>query len=109
LNFVLSTGYLPVTVEAFEKIMSEEIESINDTNIMKLLVSAVEMQQNYNFYIPPVFDGFDELENQYEINLKKVAKTSRTEFLKLIQHENPDTAFNKVAEGVFETFTQSEF
>ena len=105
LNFVLSTGYLPVTVEAFDKIMSQEIEITTD-NVRKLLNAAIEMQQNYDFYIPPVFDGFDELENQYEQNLKKVAKGSRTEFLKLTQYENADTAFDKVTEGVFETFTQ---
>lgn len=104
LKFVLSTGYLPVTLEAFDRIMAQEIEAPTDDNIRKLLDVAVEMQQNYDFYIPPVFEGIDALEKQYEQNLKRIAKSSRSEFLKLIQYENPDTAYSKVSEGVFEQF-----
>jgi len=53
LRFVASTGYLPVTAEAFGDIMTKEIDSIQDKNIQSLLRTSIKMQAEYDFYIPP--------------------------------------------------------
>ena len=52
LRFVSSTGYLPVTKEAYGEIMSQEIEQAADNNMKKLLQTCQLMQREYEFFIP---------------------------------------------------------
>lgn len=104
LRFLSSTGYLPVTTAAFGDVMSKEIEIESDQNIKKLLNTAIEMQQEYDFYIPPLFEDFDKLQKEYETELKKVAAKSREEYQRLLNTEDVDTTFERVTEGVFENF-----
>lgn len=77
LRFVSSTGYLPVTKDAFGDMMKKEIENTSDQNIKKLLQTAIEMQEQYDFYIPPLFDDYDKLQKEYESKLKKVASETK--------------------------------
>lgn len=102
LRFLSSTGYLPVTVEAFEDVMSKEIENTSEVNIKKLLITAIEMKKDYDFYIPPLFDDFDMLQKEYESKLKKITSESREEYLELLKTEDANTAFERVSEGMFE-------
>lgn len=104
LCFVSSTGYLPVTKQAFGDIMTREIENVSDERIRGLLKTAIRMHQEYDFYIPPLFDGFDEKQKQYEQELKEIAGYSRQEYLKLLMKKDKDIVFQEVSEGVFEDF-----
>ncbi|MDF2989440.1 MAG: carbohydrate transporter substrate-binding protein family, partial [Eubacterium sp.] len=52
LKFVSSTGYLPVTIDAFNAVMNDE-SIAKDDNIKKLINTAREMQEQYDFYVPP--------------------------------------------------------
>jgi len=106
LRFVSSTGYLPVTKEAFGNVMAKEIENISNINIKKLLNTAIEMHEEYDFYIPPLFEDFDKLGKEYENKMKKIASESREEYLKLLSDVDTNTAFEKVSKGVFEEFTR---
>jgi multiple sugar transport system substrate-binding protein len=96
LRFVASTGYLPVTKEAFGEVMNKEIENINDPNIKKLLPTAIEMQQEYDFYIPPLFEEFDNLGKEYENKVRKIASDSRRDYLKLLDQYGEQEAFEKI-------------
>ncbi|MGI6224922.1 MAG: extracellular solute-binding protein [Peptococcales bacterium] len=96
LHFVSSTGYLPVTKEAFGEMMTKEIINISDKNIKKLLNTVIEMQKEYDFYISPSFDGFDKFENEYESNLKKLAAESRKKYLNLLNVMDEDTAIKEI-------------
>ena len=69
LRFVSSTGYLPVTKDAFGDIMTKEIKTVQDKNIQALLRTSMEMQADYDFYIPPLFEGIDTLEDDYTSRL----------------------------------------
>lgn len=106
LRFVASTGYLPVTKEAFGGVMSEEIATIEDKNIKSLLTIAVEMQTNYDFYIPPLFDGIDVLNKNYETNLKLNAAESRKTYQTLLGKMSDEVAFTEASKGVFEAFAK---
>lgn len=77
LRFVASTGYLPVTTEAFGEVMTKEIEKIKDKNIQSLLKTAIIMQAEYDFLIPPLFDGIDTVQAEYEAGLQAAALDSR--------------------------------
>jgi multiple sugar transport system substrate-binding protein len=103
LRFVSSTGYLPVTEEAFGEIMSQEIQNIPDENIKKLLQTARIMQKDYEFCIPPLFDGIDELQKQYESQLKETAAQSRKSYTDLL-NGNSAAAYEAASAGKYNNF-----
>ncbi|MGI6318981.1 MAG: extracellular solute-binding protein [Dethiobacteria bacterium] len=96
LRFVSSTGYLPVTQEAFGEIMAKEIENISDKNIAELFKAVMEMQQEYDFYIPPLFDDYDRLQKGYEDRMKETASVSREKYLELLQYMEADAAYDEI-------------
>lgn len=109
LRFVSCTGYLPVTKEAFGEIMSQEIESLSNDSIKKLLQTARTMQQEYEFYIPPLFDGIDELQMEYESKLRELTADSRTSYLNKLSNSDKNTAFKSVAPAAFADFVNIDF
>lgn len=104
LRFVSCTGYLPVTEEAFGEIMSREIENISDDNIKKLLNTSRIMQNEYEFYIPPLFDGIDELEEKYEVEFKEIATESKKSYFKLLNSNDSLTAYEIISSNKYEDF-----
>jgi multiple sugar transport system substrate-binding protein len=77
MKFVATTGYFPVTEEAYGEIMNVEIANVKNNSIKKILSTAIDMQKEYDFYIPPIFHDFDKLEKEYEERLKKAVKDSK--------------------------------
>ena len=104
LRFVSSTGYLPVTKEAFGEIMTQEIQNVSDKNIKKLLNTARIMQKEYEFYLPPLFDGIDEIEAKYEAHFKEVTNQSRETYTNLIKTQDAITAYEKASNSIYEDF-----
>jgi len=104
LHFVSSTGYLPVTEEAFGEIMSQEIKNISDERIKKLLQTSRIMQKEYEFYIPPLFEDIDELQKQYEGQLKETATQSRKSYIEFLKSNNQITAYETVSNGKYDDF-----
>ncbi|CFX17727.1 Uncharacterized [Syntrophomonas zehnderi OL-4] len=107
LRFVSSNGYLPVTEEAFGKIMAEKINMIPDPKIKKLLQTARIMQKEYEFYIPPLFANSDEIEGQYESQLKEIAGKSRQEYIDLLKNQDSVRAYDAVTTGAYSGFINS--
>jgi multiple sugar transport system substrate-binding protein len=105
LRFVSSTGYLPVTEEAFGDIMLKEIDSISDQNIKKLLQVSREMQMEYEFYISPLFDGVDVLQVTYEDNLRALALETRDTYLSQSETMEKTEALKTAIDGRYELFT----
>lgn len=104
LRFVSSTGYLPVTEEAFGDIMLQEIDTVKDENIKKLLTVARQMQTEYEFCISPLFDGIDVLQSSYEESLRALAQSSRDSYLTLLPEETIQNALTNVTAGKYEEF-----
>lgn len=107
LRFVSSTGYLPVTKEAFGELMSKEIDNVSNDSIKKLLQASKVMQDEYSFYIPPLFDGIDEFQKQYESHFKRIALESRELYLDLLKNNTPETAYEMVVNRSYESFISS--
>ncbi len=101
IRFISLTGYLPVTKEAFGVIMSKEIKNVPDENIKKLLVASKEMQKEYEFYIPPLFDGVDELQKQYEEKVKKTAKMGRQAYIRLLEDNAPEKEYETILKNMY--------
>lgn len=74
LRFTLSSGYLPVTKEAFNSLLVSDTSSLqNDTaswvdnpRIAQQLATVLQMYDQYDFFYAVPADNSDELEQQYE-------------------------------------------
>lgn len=104
MKFIASTGYLPVTNEAFENSMEQEIA--DNENIQKLFRTAVEVHAAYDFYIPPVFDGFNSLSSSYGKDLLTCLQRAREQYLALLETESPEDAYSRVSREALEAFRQ---
>ncbi|MEA4845631.1 MAG: extracellular solute-binding protein [Clostridiaceae bacterium] len=104
LHFTASSGYLPVTEEAFGNAMSRQMEGISEENIKKLLSTAMVMQEEYDFFIPPLTDNYDELQKGYEVRLKKAAKAAKAEFDALAGAAGKAAALETLSKNVYEDF-----
>ncbi len=107
LRFVSSTGYLPVTKEAFGEIMTKNIDLAKNGNIRSLLKTSVKMQADYDFYIPPLYDGIDVLQENYTSKLLTSVSDSRTVYRNALMSSDPDTAFRNATGNAFEKFIES--
>ncbi len=106
LRFVSSTGYLPVTKAAFGEIMSQEIAQTHDTNIKKLLQTCQQMQAEYEFFIPPLFEGIDQLQDQYESQLRDYARNSRESYLENVHTIDSESTYEAVAGTAYQDFVE---
>ena len=103
LRFVSSTGYLPVTKEAFE-ITGDEKNATIDKKIKILQKTTKEMFEHYNFFYPPTIDNFDQLQDSFNINMKNYATECKNEYFNLLNSMDDTDAFNRATEGKFEEF-----
>jgi multiple sugar transport system substrate-binding protein len=81
IRFSAFAGYMPVTKEAFSLLLSDKLESVENELVSKTLRIIATMNRDYRFYIPPVFDGFDELQKKYVTKLITTAKNARREYI----------------------------
>ena len=105
-RFVSSTGYLPVTQEAFLSVVNAGAKSEN-TNVSKLLMTASGMLEEYRFYLPPVFNGFDEMDDDYTAGWKSSVLTTREEYKVLLAELSADAAYEAVSESALIEFAKS--
>jgi multiple sugar transport system substrate-binding protein len=106
MKFVASTGYLPVTHAAFENSIAEEIAANENINIRKLLAAAITVHKEYDFYIPPIFEGFDSISKNYEKDIKQSASEARAKYILLLETMQPDQAYSEAIKGVYEVFVE---
>lgn len=81
MRFISSTGYLPVTQDAFENRMDAEIAQVEDYRIKKMLVAVTEMYQSYEFFVAPTFEVFDSMSAAYEKDFKSFLAGEKEQWL----------------------------
>lgn len=81
LRFISSTGYLPVTKQAYTQIMDEVIQVAENANVQRLLETAVKMHDEYRFITAPNYETLDEMSRSYEAMIKKVMREGRQRVL----------------------------
>lgn len=79
MQLVSSTGYLPVTKEAFEENMRKEMELVENPNIRKLLETSIQMYNEYDFMVAPNYDDFDAVSKDFEARLKQSLRDGRAQ------------------------------
>lgn len=85
MRFIASTGYLPVTKEAFQDKLKSEITNAKDARIKEMLKVSVNMYNEYQFFTPPIFEQFDAIGKEYEKCFKDKLTADRKSYL-----NNPD-------------------
>lgn len=108
MRFVASTGYLPVTSEAFSDYLELEIKNNENPNIRKLLSTAMVVHEQYDFYIPPVFDRYTQAGKQFEQDFRTLAAQARDEYRILLQQMDADAAYAHTVDGVLEGLGRRE-
>ena len=105
LRFTAHTGYMPVTEAAFDGFIAKDLMDKTSANVATLFETIIEMHNEYTFYYPPVFDGFDRLQAAYNQSMRQTATASRREYRGLLNNgANPSSAYDSVSTGVFEKF-----
>ncbi|NMA67028.1 MAG: ABC transporter substrate-binding protein, partial [Clostridiaceae bacterium] len=105
IRFISETGYLPVTKVAFEDNIHSYIDRVENPNIKKLLNAALATYNNYDFYIPPVFDNFDSLEKSFNTKIRQIAVETRQEYLLLPEAEISNDTYKEIYIRALETLT----
>lgn len=118
-QFVLKTGYLPVTKEAIAKILPSELETIKNNseylNVYKVIKATLEMMKNYDLYIYEPFENGDNLRYSFEDALLKSAQNSRDQYVKTLAsgktlaEANQDFINNSAAMDNFINEVNNEF
>ena len=103
-RFTAETGYIPVTDAAFRDFLSDGLSMSTDQRIRDLYETVIYMHGNYSFYVPPVFDGFEEMQRNYNQALRRAAENSRKEYLDLLDTLGPDSAYQAASQGAYERF-----
>lgn len=103
IEFVSSTGYIPVTTEAVEMTVSEE-NIIADDNVRILLKTVKEMTEQYSFFYTPIIENFDELQSSYNKNMKKYSLQCRDEYFNLLSSMNEADAYIAASKNMYEEF-----
>lgn len=75
--FVENTGYLPVTKAAYEEMMNHTIYVAAKPEIQKVLEVVQSMNEEYTYYIPPVFDQYDNLGKRLEIRIRQLVEEGK--------------------------------
>jgi multiple sugar transport system substrate-binding protein len=106
LRFAFKTGYLPVTNDAFGDLMTGKLAGVENANVQKMFMTAVEMHNDYRFYIPPVFEGFDYLQKDYVDKLLRFVEKDRQAYLSLLKVQDSADAFNIVSDKALKRFKE---
>ena len=108
MEFVASTGYLPVTNEAFYTCVPLEIVNSTNVNIRKLLETAIKVHRDYDFYTPPIFTEFDKISGEYERRLKELMEGARENYSEYLGEMDIEEACKKALVGMYETFNADD-
>lgn len=80
-EFVIETGYMPVTYEAFEEYLPGAIGELNDQKYVELYKAYLETQEKFEFYSAPKFDEYLEIENGFEDKIRQLLLNERNEIV----------------------------
>lgn len=108
MRFVASTGYLPVTNDAFKNSMEQEIANNENENIRKLLRTAITVHSQYDFYIPPVFESFNDVSGGYESELISMAVKARERYLEPCETMDKEAAYIEATRGSLRAFIEAQ-
>lgn len=106
MRFVSSTGYLPITHQAFTDYMEKGMAENTDINIKKLFPAALKVYNEFDLYIPPVFDEYNSIAENFESGFSVLAAQKRKQYLEYLKHYTAEQAYEKAANNALNDFIQ---
>ncbi|MCL1814288.1 MAG: extracellular solute-binding protein [Treponema sp.] len=103
LRFTTRNAYMPVTEAAYGDFMTQEISNIKSDIMREMFGTVVAMRKSYKFHVPPVFEGFEEMQKEYKSSMQRAAELSMNEYKRMLGAQNP-AAYKNISSGVFEKF-----
>ncbi len=95
IDFVLKTGYFPVTVNAREmlknKLSENKFSELNE-NVVKVIETTLKMMQTHEFYTYKPFEASDDMRYSFEDKLIDFTSLSRNEFIKSLEESKDFSA-----------------
>ena len=97
-----STGYLPVTDEAFTELFADT--SIAETESYKKLYDMMNgMMDSYQLYSLPVYDNASDIQSNFEQNVKLVLKSAHNQYVERTANgEDKEAVLNELAAASLE-------
>lgn len=80
-EFVTKAGYMPVTQAAFENELPKTIEKLESEKYASLYQAFMDMQANYEFYVPPQLETYLNLEMSLEDHVRAQLALGRQDYL----------------------------
>jgi multiple sugar transport system substrate-binding protein len=109
--FTEATSYMPVLRASLAARMAEMPESNGggDAIIKKMYHTVAAMREGYRFYIPPVFDGFEDVQRRFTRNVRKAAETGRERYRAALAAEGEAGALRAASAGAYEQFIAGDY
>lgn len=104
LRFTLSSGYLPVTTEAFNQLFETDLSTLTEGPISEQLETILQMYDEYQFFFAPYSENYDALQKDYEAALRKEIEAARKVVEPTLNHIDSlsilsDEALKNIQEG----------
>lgn len=102
LSFVTSTGYLPVTDEAFEELFADTgiAEKESYRNLYDMMNGMIN---SYELYALPLYNNASDIQSRFEQNVKLVLKSAHNQYVERIARgEDKDTVLNQLVNSSLE-------
>jgi multiple sugar transport system substrate-binding protein len=80
-RFAVETGYMPVTQEAFEDYLPQEIENLTEQKYVELYKAYQQTQESYKFYSAPHLDTYLDTETSFEETIRRCMRSGRESWL----------------------------
>lgn len=96
LDFVVDSGYLPVTENAFSTLFSDM--SIVENKKFHMLYGTIDqMHDSYTFCALPLYDGSGETQAKFEETVKGVLSAAHKNYVSRVEHgEDPETVMSEL-------------
>lgn len=96
LNFATQTGYIPVTKEAFNLLLSD-INVVKNSNYHSMYNTISFMNNEYTFYSLPLYTNSSDVQLNFEKNVKAVLKAAHNQYKKrTASGEDSDKVLNEL-------------
>ena len=97
LRFVTSTGYLPVTDDAFAELFADT--SIAENESYRNLYDMMNgMMESFRLYSLPVYDNASDVQSDFEQNVKLVLKSAHNQYVERTANgKDKEAALNELA------------
>lgn len=109
-DFVLGSGYLPVTKEAFDTILRGKLLSVDEgkavLNVNKVITQTIQSYENVGFTSYKPFDGSEDLRFFYEDMMLQKALDDREKFIGYMEHGH---TYEEACEQFFEKSAYDSF